>query len=580
MKRIIPVLIVVAACGGDSSSTQCKAMLLPGDLVITEIFADYAAPAGSSGADTGKEWFEVYNASSRPIDLQGVVLTLSRPDGTSPHTHTMSEATIAPGQYLTLGDVDPAQLPAWVDYGYADELGEMFNTNGGKLAIACNGTEVDHAIYNDVSSGHSQQLDGQTAPDYTTNDDLTRWCPADELSSPEFDPSNFGTPRAANQACMVIATGMCNDGGTMRTTVPPAVGDLVITEVHPNPSGADTTQEWFELYAVNTVDLNGLKAARSTGTMYPLTPPGAADDCIRADAGTYLVIAKSAVAADNGNLPKVDALFNANLSLVDSGDLRVVDGVGTVIDTVTWTNAASAATRQLDPDFLDASANDQEADWCDATTSWFQGPPPGDKGSPGAVNEQCAVVPPPGQCLDNGTPRAVVPPTVGQLVITEVFANNTGTSDTKHDWFEVRANAPVDLNDSQIGRNTGAPTKLLSSTCVHLDAGQYALFAGSKDMSLNGGLTNVDFAFTSFSLIETSGGDVHISDPQGALIDAVTWTAIQDGKGRQLSSNLIAQPDAATTNDTTSSPTWCNATHVYNGVDTGTPKADNDVQCP
>ena len=42
-----------------------------GDLVITEVFADYEAPPGGTGTDAGKEWFEIYNASDRPLVAQG-----------------------------------------------------------------------------------------------------------------------------------------------------------------------------------------------------------------------------------------------------------------------------------------------------------------------------------------------------------------------------------------------------------------------------------------------------------------------------------------------------------------------------
>ncbi len=68
MKRFLAIALLAAACGGGGGTTNdCKAALLPGDLVITEIFADYAAPSGTSGSDTGKEWFELYNASPKPV---------------------------------------------------------------------------------------------------------------------------------------------------------------------------------------------------------------------------------------------------------------------------------------------------------------------------------------------------------------------------------------------------------------------------------------------------------------------------------------------------------------------------------
>jgi Lamin Tail Domain len=570
----------VAACGGGGGNTpDCQANLLPGDLVITEIFADYAAPAGSSGADTGNEWFEIYNASTAPIDLKGVVLTLSRPDGTSVKTHAMAEATIAPGAYFVLGDVDPGQVPAWVDYGYGSDLGEMFNTNGGKLALSCNDVEVDHALYDTVESGFSQQFDGSEAPDYTSNDDLAKWCPADAANSPEFTPSNYGTPGAANQDCVTTQAGMCNDNGTQRAVVPPGPGDLVIDEVMASPSGTDSEQEWFEVYVARSVDLNGVGLDRAGDSSSPdvLTSP----DCMTVATGDYLVFAKSTDSGLNGMLPRVDGTFK--FSLVGTGDIQVLDPDGNLVDAVTWTSAATGASRQLDPDFSDATANDMERYWCDATIPWVAGPPPGDDGSPGAVNEQCAILPPAGMCHDTGTnaDRNIVPPTAGQLVITEVFPNQTGNDDQKKDWFEARAAADVDLNDSQIGRSGGTQTKIASADCIHLDVGDYALFAGSTVSGTNGGLPTVTASFP-FNLVQGSSGspgDVQILDPQGTLVDAVTWTGSTDGAARQLSSDIIAAIDAATQNDDPASPIWCDATTAYNGTDLGTPGADNDVQC-
>src|SRR5205809_7158123 len=107
MKRVaLAFTFTLAACGPDGGSAKC-ADILPGDLVITEVFADYAAPPGGMGADAGHEWFEVYNASAAPIDMEGLTLVASHVDGTSPKDHTMRSFTVQPGDYVELADVDP-----------------------------------------------------------------------------------------------------------------------------------------------------------------------------------------------------------------------------------------------------------------------------------------------------------------------------------------------------------------------------------------------------------------------------------------------------------------------------------------
>jgi hypothetical protein len=138
MNRIVGALapiIYMCACDGRDAAPAC-ADLAAGDLLITEIFADHAAPPGTSATDAGHEWIEIQNASAAPIDLAGVAITASRPDGSSAKTHVMRSIVVAPGAYLVLGDVDPDAAPPWVDYGYGGALGELFNAHGGAIAIA------------------------------------------------------------------------------------------------------------------------------------------------------------------------------------------------------------------------------------------------------------------------------------------------------------------------------------------------------------------------------------------------------------------------------------------------------------
>ncbi|MDB4962401.1 MAG: Hemolysin-type calcium-binding region, partial [Myxococcales bacterium] len=126
---------LLAACGPDAKTGDCTDDLISGDLVITEVFADSKAPPGGSGTDEGKEWFEIYNASDRAVELAGLTITHSRPDGSRAKAHVVKDVTIAPGQFFTLGNSASDLLPAYIDYGYSADLGDFFNTDGGKLAL-------------------------------------------------------------------------------------------------------------------------------------------------------------------------------------------------------------------------------------------------------------------------------------------------------------------------------------------------------------------------------------------------------------------------------------------------------------
>ncbi len=175
--------------------------------------------------------------------------------------------------------------------------------------------------------------------------------------------------------------------------------------------------------------------------------------------------------------------------------------------------------------------------------------------------------------------RPIVEPRPGQLVITEVLANPTNEpspapTDATREWFEVVALAAVDLNGVQLDRerDTAPPTMLERLDCVHLSAGQHALFARSVEPAANRGLPRVTASFP-FTLVDTRG-ELRLLDRAGLVLDAVSWRSATSGVARQLSAGTLS----AEAND--DDRAWCAATTLYNGVDRGTPGAPNDVVCP
>lgn len=566
-------LFTLAGCpGGDDGGGACE-MILPGELVITEIFADYDAPSGSSGADEGKEWFELYNASSGTIDLEGLTITHSRPDGSSDHAHTLGPLTIAAGQYLVMGNVAPEFVEGFLDYGYGAELGNLFNTDGGKLTIGCGSDVIDEALYDEVDAGKATGFDGGATPDYTANDDLVNWCTPPEEAAYEFEQQNFGTPGQANFDCEVVVAGQCNDGGTMRATVPPVIGDLVITEVHPNPSGTDELQEFVEALVTRDIDLNGIGIGKTDD---PTPTIVSSEDCLEVTTGTYVVFARSAT--DNGGLPRVDGVFDA--ALADASNIQLTMGA-TVLDAFVWANAPSNASYQLDPDFMDPASNDMERYWCAATVPWAAG----DDGSPGAANEECTILPPDGECFDppgSTTTRLIDPPAAGEVIITEIMPEPTTPASAK-EWIEIRSigGATFDVNGLKLQRlgTTTTTNTIVSADCKPVAANGHALFAKSSVTADNGMLPEVDGVFT-LSLIDTCDATVappcsiQIATSTDVVLDNITWNNATSKKARQLDPDILD----ATANDTQAN--WCDATFMYNTTDTGTPRADNDVQCP
>ncbi|HUS33498.1 MAG TPA: hypothetical protein VMZ53_33580 [Kofleriaceae bacterium] len=572
MRRLAFLLAAVATgCGPDTTTGACKDNLLPGDLVITEVFADFAAPAGGTGTDDGKEWFEVYNNADRPVSLKGVTVVHSRPDGSKAATHTMTDVTVAPGQFFTLGNSTSDLVPAYVDYGYSADLGDFFNSDGGKLTLKCGDDEIDNAVYEMVKSGHSRQLSNAGPPDYTLNDELVNWC---EAKDTEFESGNFGTPGEDNDCAPVIA-GACSDGGSMRAVVPPVSGDLVITELMPNPAAvSDTVGEWFEIKAINPIDLNGVKLERLGNT--PGSDTLTSSTCLHLAAGSYGVFVKSTDNAMNGMIPagSIMGVFKFALTASSAPGVIQVSSGGAVLDTVQFTAEPSGKSRQLDPDSTDAIANDAESNFCDGTTPYGAG----DLGTPGAANTQCGAVAPPGMCMGTSGLRAIVKPPAGKLVISELMINPmtevpTGTQE----WFEITntGTTAFDLNGLGIDQasTTRAPDVISSSDCKSVAPNGFALLAHTANTTLPG----VDATY-GFGL-SNSGGELQVLDGT-TVLDSVAWTSVTatmyESKSMQLDPDFL---DPAM-NDLVigTGSKWCVGATAYDGTNQGTPKAAN-AQC-
>ena len=553
-------LVAAAGCGPSDDGTGDCDGLVAGTLVISEVQADYDAPTGASGADTGHEWFEIHNASSAPIELAGVVLEHLRPTEPTGDTHVMRTATIPAGGYLVLGNTVAAAAPAHVDYGYGSDLGDLFNTGSGKLRLSCGSVVIDEAIYENVEPGRTRTLDGRSAPDSLTNDSQAAWCLAAEDAAAEYEPANFGTPGAPNQTCMNVVPGQCEDGGSMRDTVPPAPGDLVITELMPDPMAApDATGEWVEVLVNRDVDLNDLGIVGGSGTPVVLS----SQQCARFTAGSYVIFARSTDAAMNGGLPRVDA---GSVSLTNTnGTIRLLLGA-TELDSITWSSARAGRSIQLSSGLTTPADNDVATNLCDGNAVYGAG----DQGTPGSANRDCGAVTT-GMCLDTGTGsmRPIVTPTAGQLVINEWMPNPMLVNDTAGEWFEVKATADVDLNGLQIGDSAlvTAPVIPASGNCVRLATGAFALFAQGTDTATNGMLPPVLAAFPTGVDLVQDGGTVQVAFG-GSVLHTVTWTTSTAARSIMLD----------TDGTQCTAPTGVAA---YNGTDVGTPGTVNSPpECP
>src|SRR5690606_7958422 len=110
-----------------------------------------------------------------------------------------------------------------------------------------------------------------------------------------YGAGDLGTPGAANPRCANASGGaLCEAGGVLRPVAVPEVGDLVITELMPDPRAVgDDRGEFFEVLATTAVDLNGLQIGRTPGTVEDALPPDG--PCLAVDAGERVVFARSDV---------------------------------------------------------------------------------------------------------------------------------------------------------------------------------------------------------------------------------------------------------------------------------------------
>ena len=306
-------------------------------------------------------------------------------------------------------------------------------------------------------------------------------------------------------------------------------GDLVITEVMSNPSGADDGQEWVELHNPTSapINLKGVKFTMSrlddssskTWRMPDLTVA----------AGGYVVFGN---ADDADLLPFMNAGYGNFLSdMLNAGAKFTIKCNSTVVDEAQVGEAIEAVALQLSSLNLDASANDKADNWCPATQE-VTSPDPDAwadfKGSPGKANRPCAVA---GKCMEGGEARDLNKPKTGDLLLNEVMFDPDGT-ESEREWIEVMVKADVDLNDLELGKFKDgvalAPAYTITDAdCLKVKKGDLVLLAREPGKHLNGGIPDGAIGYDSLSMTNSKGHGVWIG--MGPVLDAVSWSTSKNG---------------------------------------------------
>ena len=546
--------LLIAGCSpSDPIAGGCRGNFVAGQLAISEIFAN------PMGEDSGKEWIEIYNTGAE-ADLSGLAVVHSRSDGMTEKRHRMASVILGAGDYLVIGTAEPGALPDYMDYGVGNDLGDLRNS-AGRVALVCGTTIVDEVTYDTTVEATSRSFTGMQAPDAIENDNADKWCSA----RADFGAGK-GSPGEANESCGSIGPPTdCLDGASRRPLEPPEAGDLVITEWLANPSGTDDEKEWFEVLVNRDVDLNGVEIGRAPPTIEETLSD---DTCLHFAAGSRVLFAKNAATASNGGLPAVD--FTFDFALTNSGGSIFVGVGGSVLDQVAYATSGDGATTQLDVTKTSPADNDVVGNLCAGTAVYGDG----NKGTPRATNRGCGTIMPGNQCSDGGTLRDLVPPAVGDLIITEYMANPNKVNDAVGEWFEVFVTRNVDLNGLQMGVDLATIRHTLNSNdCLEATAGSYLVFAKNDMSAMNGGLPRVDYVFAGFDLVNSNRGLVLARGD--SLLDGLTYATTSDGTATSLPPNH----QNATDNDTAAN--WCPApaASTYGLGDHGTPGVVNP-SCP
>jgi hypothetical protein len=574
--EVVVLIIALAACGPSETSTNANlcTQLAAGDLVLTELMLD------PDGADVGSEYLELSNVSGTSTELAG--LTVYAKTGTTQKSHIIKAGTVPGHGYFTLGDVRSGPNPEWIGYSYGDSLGSLSQTTG-TVGLRCGTTVIDEVSYTrGAKSGRARMLGG--VPDALRNDDEAAWCDAPVTS--RYSGNNAGTPGAPNPPCQAeVLAGTCVADDVTRALQPPKPGRLLITEVMPSPRAtADATGEWFEVHALDDLDLNGLTVL-TAGSHSLLNAP----QCLHLTAGDYAVVARSTDAFLDGDLPPPVATYGASLTGTNERlTLRLGDAG---IDEVTLPSSSSGIAWQVE-------RSDGGARLCLATGPW-RADGGGDWGSPGEPNPPCQTPRslgtdagvdaglPANTCLDalTGLPRSIASPAFGDLVITEVMADPSAVSDPVGEWFEVLVKAPVDLNGLTLANEGTGATTLTQAGCLHVPAWTYALFSRSALPATNGYLPTVlaTFDFDLANSTSTTHPVRAVRVLHGNVeLDRLSYTSATPGAALQLGAGFWAVGD----NDT--SAHLCTSTQRYaasrlpdGGLsgDRGTPGLP-DLSCP
>lgn len=169
----------------------------PGDLTLTELREDQPG--------SYRQWIELYNASDEPIDLAGLRVVFTQPDGDPGGSFFVRDEALVveAGDYVVLGSDDPMRAP-YLDYSYLIDWYSTTDPNdprdlpkGGLIDLYACGVLIDRVVTRNLTDEGTSFWPGD--PSAADNDEGANWCV--DKTSTSTGIGIFGTPGEANPPC-------------------------------------------------------------------------------------------------------------------------------------------------------------------------------------------------------------------------------------------------------------------------------------------------------------------------------------------------------------------------------------------
>jgi hypothetical protein len=288
-----------------------------GDIIITEIMQDPSAVADDDG-----EYFEVYNTTGSPIDINGWEMT----DNGS-NSHTIGSSLVVPANgYAVLGNNadSPTNGGVTVNYEYSSYT---LGNGSDAIILTCSGTVIDEVAWDGGANfpdptGASMELSTDKY-NSTDNDDGANW--AESLDT--YGDGDLGTPGSANSSSSTNPTLLISDGPANGSSVvdSPELGDNATIDftttnfIMSNDSGSCVSDSSGEGYIKWDVKNTGTNNIVDSGCIFTSNGPPEYPVAALSTGNTYLLTAR--LVDNNGDAFIPDVTYTLTLTIASYTDV-------------------------------------------------------------------------------------------------------------------------------------------------------------------------------------------------------------------------------------------------------------------